>query len=73
MHALILFEPSICLLLCSVTTSTLSYDVTTYLYDNFGLAALQQLQDLMQSRQLVGLLILGISALIAAISSVVVV
>ena len=35
-----------------------------------GLAVLQQLQDLMQSRQFVGLLILGISALIAAITSV---
>jgi len=34
-----------------------------------GLAVLQQLQDLMQSRQFVGLLILGISALIAAIAS----
>src|SRR5574337_1575553 len=35
-----------------------------------GLAVLQQLQDLMQQRRFVGLLILGISALIAAITSV---
>ena len=35
-----------------------------------GLAVLQQLQDLMRQRRFVGLLILGISALIAAISSV---
>ena len=40
------------------------------LYDSYGLAVLQQLQDLMRSRRFVGLLILGISALIAAISSV---
>ena len=40
------------------------------LYDSYGLAVLQQLQDLMRSRWFVGLLILGISALIAAISSV---
>ena len=57
------------MLLCRVTTSTLSYDVTTYWY-NYGLAVLQQLQDLMQQWQFVGLLILGISALIAAITSV---
>ena len=41
--------------------------VTTYWYDNHGL---QQLQDLMWSWWFVGLLILGISALIAAIASV---
>ena len=58
------------MLLCSVTTSTLSYDVTTYWYVNYSLAVLQQLQDLMWSRRFVGLLILGISALIAAITSV---
>ena len=39
-------------------------------YDNYGLAVLQQLQDLMHSRRFVGLLILGISALITAITSV---
>ena len=39
------------------------------LYDSYGLAVLQ-LQDLKRSRRFVGLLILGISALIAAISSV---
>ena len=39
------------------------------LYDSYGLSVLQ-LQDLMRSRRFVGLLILGISALIAAISSV---
>ena len=44
--------------------------VTTHWYDNYGLAVLQQLQDLMRTRQFVGLLILGISALIAAITSV---
>ena len=43
--------------------------VTTYWYDNYGLAVLQQLQDLMQSWRFVGLLILGISALITAITS----
>ena len=35
-----------------------------------GLAVLQQLQDLMRQRRFVGLLILGISALIAATTSV---
>ena len=35
-----------------------------------GLAVLQQLQDLMRSRGFVGLPILGIAALIAAIASV---
>ena len=40
------------------------------LYDSYGLAVLQQLQDLMRQRRFVGLLILGISALIAAITSV---
>ena len=44
--------------------------VNAYWYDNYGLAVLQQLQDLMHSRRFVGLLILGISALIAAITSV---
>ena len=38
--------------------------VTTYWYDNNGLAVLKQLQDLMCSRWLVGLLIVGNSALI---------
>ena len=44
--------------------------VTTYWYDNHGLAVLQQLQDLMWTRRFVGLLLLGISALITAITSV---
>ena len=44
--------------------------VTTYWYDNYGLAVLKQLQDLMCSRWLVGLLIVGNSALIAAITSI---
>ena len=43
--------------------------VTTHWYDNYGLAVLQQLQDLMWT-WFVGLLILGISALIATITSV---
>ena len=38
--------------------------VTTYWYDNHGLTVLQQLQDLMWTQRLVGLLILGNSALI---------
>ena len=44
--------------------------VNTYWYDNYGLAVLQQLQDLMRPQRLVGLLILGISALITTITSV---
>ena len=44
--------------------------VTTYWYDNYGLAVLQQPQDLMRSQWFVGLLILKISALIITISSV---
>ena len=44
--------------------------VTTHWYDNYGLAVLQQLQDLMRTRRFVSLLILGISALIAAVTSV---
>ena len=44
--------------------------VTTHWYDNYGLAVLQQLQDLMQQQRFVGLLILEISALIASITSV---
>ena len=44
--------------------------VNAYWYDNYGLAVLQQLQDLMRSRRFAGLLILGISALITAITSV---
>ena len=44
--------------------------VPNYWYNNYGLAVLQQLQDLMQTRQFVGLLILGIAALITAITSV---
>ena len=44
--------------------------VNAYWYDNYGLAILQQLQDLMCSRRFAGLLILGISALITAITSV---
>ena len=38
--------------------------VTTYWYDNYGLPVLKQQQDLMRSRRMVGLLILGNSALI---------
>ena len=37
---------------------------------NYALAVLQQLQDLMRTRRFVGLLILGIAALISAITSV---
>ena len=44
--------------------------VTTYWYDNYGFVVLQQLQDLMRSRWFMGLLILKISALITAITSV---
>ena len=44
--------------------------VITYWYDNYGLAVLQQLQDLMRLRQFVGLLFLRISALITATTSV---
>ena len=40
--------------------------VTTHWYDNYGLAVLKQLQDLMRSRWLGGLLILGNSALITS-------
>ena len=46
--------------------------VTTYWYDNYGLAVLKQLQDLMCSRWLVGLLIVGNSALIITITTVIV-
>ena len=44
--------------------------VTSHWYDNYGLAVLQQLQALMRQWRFVGLLILGLSALIAAITSV---
>ena len=44
--------------------------VTTYWYDNYGLAVLQQPQDLMRSQWFVGLLILKIYALITTIISV---
>ena len=48
--------------------------VNTYWYDNYGLAVLQQLQDLMHSQWFVGIIIIiiiiGISALITAITSV---
>ena len=44
--------------------------VTTHWYDNYGLAVLQQLQDLMRSQQFVSLLIMGITALITTITSV---
>ena len=43
---------------------------TTHWYNNYSLAVLQQLQDLMRTRRFVDLLIWGISALIAAITSV---
>ena len=46
-----------------------SITVTTYWYDNYGLAV-PQLQGLMPSRRFVGLLTLRMSALIAAIPSV---
>ena len=46
------------------------FTVSIYWYDNYGLAVLQQLQDLMQSRRFAGLLILGISVLITTITSV---
>ena len=44
--------------------------VATYWYDNYGLAVLKQLQDLIQSRWLMGLLILGNSALITTTTAV---
>lgn len=44
--------------------------VVTYWYDNHGLAVLPQLQDLMRTGRFVGLLVLGISALITAVTSV---
>ena len=48
--------------------------VNTYWYDNYGLAVLQQLQDLMHSQWFGGIIIIiiiiGISALITAITSV---
>ncbi|XP_061015473.1 endogenous retrovirus group K member 7 Env polyprotein-like [Dama dama] len=44
--------------------------VSTYWYDIYGIVVLQQLQDFMRSRRFLGLLILGISALITAITSV---
>ena len=43
---------------------------TTHWYDNYGLAVLQQLWNLMCSKQFIRLLIIGISALITAITSV---
>ena len=43
---------------------------TTHWYNNYSLAVLQQLQDLMRTRRFVDLLIWGISALIAGITSV---
>ena len=46
--------------------------VPNYWNDNYGLAVLQQLQDLMGTRWFVGLLILGIAALITAITTVIV-
>ena len=42
----------------------------TYWYDNYGLAVLQHLQNLMRSQRFVGLLILEISALITTITYV---
>ena len=49
---------------------TVPVTVNAYLYDSYGLADLQQLQDLMHSQWFVRLLFLGISALITAITSV---
>ena len=43
--------------------------VSMFWYGNHGLAVLQQLQDLIWIQQFLGLLILGISALITAITS----
>ena len=40
------------------------------LYDSYGLTVLQQLQDLMRTRRFVGLLILGIAALMSVITSI---
>ena len=57
---------------CSVETSTISYDTCNcdYWYDNYGLAVLKQLQDLIRSGWFVGLLILGNSALITTTTTV---
>lgn len=75
MHALILFDPSMrCLFFCGAVTPTLSYvpvTVATYWYDNHGPATLQHSQDLMRLQRFVGSLTLGISALIAAITSII--
>ena len=47
--------------------------VTTYWYDNYDLAVIKQLQDLMLSGRFVGLLILGNSALITTTVTVTVI
>ena len=44
--------------------------VSTYWYDNYGLAVVKQLENLMQSVRFVGLLIVGNSALITTITAV---
>ncbi|XP_044803371.1 endogenous retrovirus group K member 6 Env polyprotein [Bubalus bubalis] len=44
--------------------------ITTHWYDNYGLAVLQQVRDLMRSRRLAGLLFLGVATLITGIASV---
>ncbi|XP_070313017.1 endogenous retrovirus group K member 25 Env polyprotein-like [Odocoileus virginianus] len=44
-------------------------NLTTYWYDNYGLAVLQHVKELMRIKRFAGLLVLGISALIMAISS----
>ena len=49
---------------------TVPVTVNAYLYDNYSVAVLQHLQDLMHSQQFVRLLFLGISALITAFTSV---
>ena len=58
---------------CNVHKMVVPVRVNAYWYDNYGLADLQQLQDLTHSQWFVGLLILGISALMTAITSVTVV
>ena len=45
-------------------------NITGIWYDNYGLLVLQQVKELLRPRRLIGLLILGIAALIASIASV---
>ena len=74
MYAVLLFKSSIqCVFLCCITAPALfcgtGYNNYSW-YDNYGLPVLQQLRDLMCSKRFIGLLVLGISALITAITSV---